>query len=158
MWNHHHHHHPMFMQRRGCNIARSYFHEIAETCKLIAAIAGNALAIITEKVWRQKTYMRWQWSYGRRKYTIERVWEIANGKYTRQSMNLRWKCERFRDEMQIESMIVIESMNISYENAGEILEDRESMRYESANWKFEIWECKPGHKVVLKVTSSWIKA
>ena len=76
----------------------------------------------------------------------------------RESMNLRWKCERFRDEMQIESMIVIESMNISYENAGEILEDRESMRYESANWKFEIWECKPEHKVVLKVTSSWIKA
>ena len=35
--------------------------------------------------------------------------------------------------MQIESMIVIESMNISYENTGEILEDRESMRYESAN-------------------------
>ena len=35
--------------------------------------------------------------------------------------------------MQIESMIVIESMNITYENAGEILEDRESMRYESAN-------------------------
>ena len=71
----------MFMQRRGCNIARSYFHEIAETCKLIAAIAGNALAIIPEKSMKTKniqemTMVIWQGKVYNRESMRDCKWKV----------------------------------------------------------------------------------